>query len=198
MLKYILALVFGAIVGRLGYNLFCYSFDLTFLENFLVDLLLIVVGCMIALDEHILKFKGYSKVALKSIISAVVGSLIIAYPSSILLNIPFNVSLSILAGFGWYSFTGPFLSKAIGLEAGTLGLLTNLIRELITMLTSPLVGKKFGPISIISGGGATACDTTLPFVIKYGGKEYIVPAIISGLTLSVAATILVPLFAQFK
>ncbi len=197
MLKFVLSLVLGIIVGRLGYSLFCYSFDVSFLENFLIDLLLIIVGCMIVLNEHILRFKSYSKVALKSIISAIVGSLIIAYPSSILLNIPFNVSLSIVAGFGWYSFTGPFLSRAISLEAGTLGLLTNLIRELITMLTSPFIGKKFGPISIISGGGATACDTTLPFIIKYGGEEYAIPAIVSGLILSVAATILVPLFAQF-
>ena len=95
MLKYIFALVFGATVGRLSYNLFCYSFDASFFENFLVDLLLIVVGCMIAFNEHILNIKGYSKVALKSIISAAVGSLIVAYPSSLLLDIPFNVSLSI-------------------------------------------------------------------------------------------------------
>lgn len=197
MLKFFLALVIGIVVGRLGYNLLWYCFDVSFLENLLVDLLLVIVGCLIALNEHILKFKGHSKIALKSIISAIIGSLIIAFPSSILLNIPLKVSLSIASGFGWYSFTGPFLSRAISLEAGTLGLLTNLIRELITMITSPIVGKKFGPISIISGGGATSCDTTLPFVIKYGGEEYIIPAIVSGLTLTVAATILVPLFAQF-
>ncbi|MCX8189348.1 MAG: lysine exporter LysO family protein [Nitrososphaeria archaeon] len=193
MLKFFLALVVGLVIGRLGQNLL-YSVDV--LESILVDILLVIVGCIIVLNEYILNFKNHSKIALKSIFSAIVGSLIVAYPSSIILNIPLKVCLSISCGFGWYSFTGPFLSKAIGLEAGAMGLLTNLMRELITMLTSPIVGKKLGPTSIISGGGATACDTTLPFIIKYGGEEYIIPAIISGLVLTVAATLLVPLFAQ--
>ncbi|MEM0053495.1 MAG: lysine exporter LysO family protein [Nitrososphaeria archaeon] len=194
MLKFFIALVAGIVIGRLGHNFFSYNFSI--LENLLVDILLVIVGCVIALNENVLNFKNHSKMALKSASSAIVGSLIAAYPSSLILNVPLKVCLSVASGFGWYSFTGPFLSKAISLEAGVLGLITNLMRELITMLTSPIVGKKLGPTSIISGGGATACDTTLPFVIKYGGEEYIVPSIISGLTLTVAATFLVPLFTQ--
>ncbi len=194
MLNFFLALVAGIVIGKLWHNLFLYNLNI--LENILIDILLVIVGCSIILNESVLYFKNHSKIALKSIFSALIGSLVASYPSSLILNVPLKVCLSTASGFGWYSFTGPFLSKAIGLEAGVLGLLTNLMRELITMLTSPIVGKKLGPISIISGGGATACDTTLPFIIRYGGEEYTIPAIVSGLTLTFATTILVPLFAQ--
>jgi len=196
VLKFFLSLAAGVFVGRAWYST-CYgSLNLSLLENILVDVLLILVGCAIALDEHVLSFKDHGRAAVASVVSAVFGSLTAAYFSSLILNLPLNVCLSAAAGFGWYSFTGPFLSKAIGLEAGMLGLLSNLMRELATMLASPVLGKKLGPVSIISGGGATSCDTTLPFIMKYGGGEYAVPAIASGLTLTAAAAILVPLFSQ--
>lgn len=100
-------------------------------------------------------------------------------------------------GFGYYSLSSIILSEIASETIGVIALLTNIIRELLTLLLAPLLPRVFGKLSIIASGGATAMDTTLPVVIKYSGKEYGIIAVFSGIILSLMVPVLIPLLYQF-
>jgi uncharacterized membrane protein YbjE (DUF340 family) len=72
-------------------------------------------------------------------------------------------------------------------------LLSNIFREVATLLTTPILVRYFGKLAGIASGGATAMDTTLPVISRYSGKEYAIIALFSGIVL----TILVPFLVTF-
>ncbi|MBQ5895607.1 MAG: lysine exporter LysO family protein [Bacteroidaceae bacterium] len=82
----------------------------------------------------------------------------------------------------------------MGVKLGTLALLTNIARELLTLLAAPLLAKFFGPLSIISAGGATTMDTVLPSVIRYSGKKYAILSIYQGFVVDFSVPFMVTLF----
>lgn len=67
-----------------------------------------------------------------------------------------------------------------GAELGTIALLANIIREMITLLLTPLLAKWFGPLAPISSGGATTMDTTLPIITQTVGQRYVALSIYHG------------------
>ena len=88
--------------------------------------------------------------------------------------------MAVGSGFGYYSLSSIFITEYMGAELGTLALLTNIARELLTLLAAPLLVKYFGPLSLISAGGATTMDTVLPSVIHHSGKQYTIISIYHG------------------
>ena len=71
---------------------------------------------------------------------------------------------------------------------GVIALLSNISREIITLLFTPVFARYFGKLAPISSGGATSMDTTLPIITKYIGSDYAIISIFSGVVL----TILIP------
>lgn len=67
-----------------------------------------------------------------------------------------------------------------GAELGTIALLANIIREMITLLLTTLLAKWFGPLAPISSGGATTMDTTLPIITQTVGQRYVALSIYHG------------------
>ncbi len=102
-------------------------------------------------------------------------------------------SLGIGLAFGWYTLAGPLLSAHSGAAIGLLAFLVNFLREILTMLLSPRLGPRLGGPGLAAMGGATAMDTTLPFVTRYGSEESASLALASGLVLTVVAGLVVPL-----
>ena len=98
------------------------------------------------------------------------------------------------SGFGYYSLSSIFITEYMGVELGTLALLTNIARELLTLLVAPLLVKFFGPLSIISAGGATTMDTVLPSVIRYSGKKFAILSIYQGFVVDFSVPFMVTLF----
>ncbi len=96
--------------------------------------------------------------------------------------------LAVGAGFGYYSLSSVLITQIHSETLGVLALLTNITREMSTLLLTPVLAARFGKLAPIVSGGATAMDTTLPVITKYSGKQYAIVALISGLVL----TILVP------
>ncbi len=103
-----------------------------------------------------------------------------------------GVSLAVSLSFGWYSLAGPLVSARAGAALGLFAFLTNFLRELLTMVLAPRLGRRLGGAGLTALGGATAMDTTLPFVTRYGSKDSASLALASGLTLTVAAGLLLP------
>lgn len=88
--------------------------------------------------------------------------------------------LAVDSGFAYYSLSSIFITEYRGAELGTIALLANIIREMITLLLTPLLAKWFGPLAPISSGGATTMDTTLPIITQTVGQRYVALCIYHG------------------
>ena len=131
-------------------------------------------------------------------ILVVVGSLIgTALFSLFLHQITVGQAMAVGAGFGYYSLSSVIISRLSGEELGVIALLANIFREITTLIAAPLMVKYFGKLAIISSGGATAMDTTLPVIVRFTGKEYGIIAVFSGIVLTVLVPFLVPFILEF-
>ena len=127
------------------------------------------------------------------VIAATVGALAAAPVFTLLTGFPLRASIASTLGFGFYSLTGPLVTTGIGPLAGLVAFLTNFFRENLTMITAPWLGPHVGAEGLTAMGGATTMDTTLYFVTAYGDADAGSMALASGLTLTVFASLAVPL-----
>lgn len=104
--------------------------------------------------------------------------------------------MAVGSGLGYYSLSSIFITEYKGAELGTVALLSNIIREITTLLFAPLLVKYFGRLAPISVGGATTMDTTLPIILRFSGKEFAVVAIFHGFVLDLSVPILVSFFCS--
>lgn len=104
--------------------------------------------------------------------------------------------LAVGAGFGYYSLSSIFITEYKGAELGTVALLSNIIREITTLLCAPLLVRWFGNLAPISAGGATTMDTTLPVITRYAGKEFVVVSIFHGFVVDFSVPFLVTFFCS--
>ena len=81
--------------------------------------------------------------------------------------------LAVDSGFAYYSLSSIFITEYRGAELGTIALLANIIREMITLLLTPLLAKWFGPL-------APTRDTTLPIITQTVGQRYVALSIYHG------------------
>lgn len=105
--------------------------------------------------------------------------------------------MAVGAGFGYYSLSSIFITEYKGAELGTVALLSNIIREMITLLCAPLLVRWFGNLAPISAGGATTMDTTLPIIARYAGQEFAVISIFHGFVIDFSVPFLVTFFCSF-
>lgn len=104
--------------------------------------------------------------------------------------------MAVGSGFGYYSLSSIFITQYKGAELGTIALVSNIIRELFTLLAVPLLVTYFGKLAPISSGGATTMDTTLPIITKYCGQQFAVIAIFHGITVDLTVPFLVTFFCH--
>lgn len=122
-----------------------------------------------------------------------IGSVVGAMVGGIILKLPLNEAGAIGAGFGWYTLSAIELSKHSA-QLGTLAFMTNISREILALLTIPLVAKYAGKLESIAPGGATSMDTTLPVISKSTSDGNIaIISFVTGITLSLIVPFLVPL-----
>lgn len=93
------------------------------------------------------------------------------------------------SGFGWFSLSGVLVTARLGEFYGATSLLTDLFRELFSIVVLFFAGARY-PMIGIGAAGATAMDTTLPIVRKTAGSPFLVTAIFSGIVLSLVAPFL--------
>ncbi len=104
--------------------------------------------------------------------------------------------LAVGSGFAYYSLSSILITDLRGEELGTIALLSNVIRELITLLFAPAIIMLFGKTALISSGGATSMDTTLAIVTRYCGKDWVVISIFHGFIVDFTVPFLVTFFAS--
>lgn len=164
--------------------------DLTF---YALCALLLCVGIGIGSDRNIVtKFKSLdvrmALLPLGTALGTFAGSLVVSFILSG--RSPLDC-LAVGSGFGYYSLSSIFITEYKGAELGTIALLANIIREMVTLLLSPVLAKAFGPLAPISSGGVTSMDTTLPIIMASSGEQYSAVSIFHGFILDFSIPFLV-------
>ena len=104
--------------------------------------------------------------------------------------------MAVGSGFAYYSISSIFITQYRGAELGTVALLANIYREILTLLIAPLLAKVFGPLAPISSGGATTMDTTLPIISQTCGQQYVVVSLFHGFGVDFSVPFLVTMWCM--
>ena len=154
--------------------------------------LLLFVGLGIGLNPEMKKeVRSLSpRMALLPVVT-IIGSWLGALLIWTVLHRTLSDCMAINSGFAYYSLSSIFITKYRGAELGTIALLANIIREMLTLLGAPLMARWFGPLAPISVGGATTMDTTLPILSQTLGQRYIALSIYHGFVVDFTVPFLV-------
>lgn len=160
--------------------------------------LMFCVGISIGCDTSVLKsFKKVNPRLMMLPVMTILGTLAgCAAVSLILSHRQLTDCLAIGSGFGYYSLSSIFITEYRGTELGTIALLANICREILTLLCAPLLAKYFGKLAPISVGGATTMDTTLPIITRYSGESFIIVSIFHGFCVDFSVPFLVTFFCS--
>ena len=188
--------ILGIIFGLTGWlHIDDFGFDVSFTA---LAMLMFCVGISVGRDFSALKSLCTQPgilllLPLLTIIGTLAGcaAVSLAFPHRSLTDM-----LAIGSGFGYYSLSSIFITEYRGPELGTVALLANIAREIITLLGAPLLYKWFGPLAPISSGGATSMDTTLPIITSVSGKEFVVLSIYHGFVVDFSVPFLVTFFCS--
>jgi uncharacterized membrane protein YbjE (DUF340 family) len=171
------------------------GFDFDKFGSYALYLLMFLAGLSIGSDKNswsVLATHNYKIiwVPVTIVLGTLAGSALV---SLILPSLTMKESMAVGAGFGYYSLSSVFITQLHSHSLGVTALLSNIFREVFTLLATPILVSYFGNLAGIASGGATAMDTTLPVISKYSGKSYAIIAVFSGIVL----TILVPFLVTF-
>lgn len=126
-------------------------------------------------------------------VAIICGTLLGVGLFSRLLPLNLQEAWAVGAGFGYYSLSSILITQIHGEALGVVALLSNIIREITTLVLAPLLVQWWGQMAPIAAGGATAMDTTLPVIMRYAGTQYTLIAFFSGMVLTLIVPLLVTL-----
>ncbi len=181
----------GVLMGNLGW----FNLAGDGASTYALYFLMLLVGVSIGTDPRV--FSIWSRYGIRILLlplGTIIGTL--GGISLLFLLIPsvgYRELLAVGAGFGYYSLSSIIISEMHSESLGVVALLSNIIREVVTLLTAPLMVYLFGKLAPIAGAGATSMDTTLPVILHSSGKEVAVLALAHGIVLTILVPLLVPL-----
>lgn len=107
-------------------------------------------------------------------------------------------TMAVGSGFAYYSLSSVLITEYIGAELGTVALISNIVREFITLVSAPLLVRWFGSLAAISSGGATTMDVTLPAIVRASGEKYTVLSMYHGFLVDFTVPFLVTFFCSLQ
>lgn len=188
--------VLGIIVGL------CHFVPQDFLDSdvsyYALCALMFCVGISIGCDTSVLKsFRKVNPRLMFLPVMTIVGTLAGCAAASLVLgHRQLTDCLAIGSGFGYYSLSSIFITEYRGPELGTIALLANICREILTLLCAPLLARYFGKLAPVSVGGATSMDTTLPIITRASGEQFIIVSIFHGFCVDFSVPFLVTFFCS--
>lgn len=188
--------ILGIIFGRFGWlETGIFGFDISFVA---LAMLMFCVGVGVGSDLGALRnLRTLDSRLLLLPLVTIAGTLLGCLLSALFIpwrSIP--ETLAVGSGFGYYSLSSIFITQYKGAELGTVALLANIAREIITLLGAPLLLKLAGPLAPITSGGATTMDTTLPIISSVSGKDFVILSIYHGFVVDFSVPFLVTLFCS--
>lgn len=125
--------------------------------------------------------------------TVMVGTLAGVAVCSIFLPLTLKECLIVGSGFGWYSLAPSIIMDHGMVMVSAISFLHNVMRELFSIITIPIVARYVGYIECCGLGGAAAMDVCLPIVERSSNSTAAVYSFMSGLVLTIIVPILVPL-----
>lgn len=106
---------------------------------------------------------------------------------------PFSLrdTMAVASGFGYYSLSSVIIARFGDAALGSVALIANITRELLTLLAAPLLVHWGGKLAPVATSAAAAMDTCLPVIARNSGEQYAILGIFSGMILSLAVPFLV-------
>lgn len=177
--------------------------DAHHISLYILYALMLQVGISIGSNKNLKQIVRQIRLKMLVIpLATIIGTLLFSALASLLLS-RWSVfeCMAVGSGFAYYSlssilitqFKEPSIGLQLATELGTIALLSNIIREMMALLGSPLIEKYFGKLAPISAAGVNSMDVVLPAITRYSGKEMIPVAIIHGILIDFS----VPLFVSF-
>lgn len=160
--------------------------------------LMFSVGLSIGNDPQTLKnFRALNPRLVFLPVATILGTLAAAALVSLLLpHRSMADCMAVGSGMGYYSLSSIFITEYKGPELGTVALLSNIFREIMTLLGAPLLVRWFGNLAPISSGGATTMDTTLPIITRCSGQQFVIVSIFHGFVTDFSVPFLVTFFCS--
>ncbi len=138
-------------------------------------------------------------------LATVTGTLLFSALASLLLS-QWSVAdcLAVGSGFAYYSlssilitqFKEPTLGLQLATELGTIALLTNIFREMMALVGTPLLSKYCGRLAPVSAAGVGSMDVLLPVITRYSGRDIIPLALLHGMLVDFSVPFFVSFFCQ--
>lgn len=123
--------------------------------------------------------------------AGVAGSLAGAVLIAPLTGLSLRDGMAAVAGFSWYSLA-PNLLASYSLSLSAVCFLSNVMREIFSVLAMPLVAKHIGYVECTVLPGAAAMDSMLPVVLRATNQRTGIYSILSGVVHSCLVPVLVP------
>ncbi len=168
--------------------------------------LMVQVGMSIGSDRKLKEIlKNLNPKLLLLPLGTIAGTLLfVAAVSPAVSGVSLADTLAVGSGFGYYSLSSVLITEikevsagaAVAARLGTIALMSNIMREVITLLLAPAICRVFGPLAPISVGGATSMDSTLPVITAACGKQLVFVSIFHGVLTDFSVPFLVTFFAS--
>ncbi len=191
------------IIGSVALGMACGHFIIP--EAFIADysgnilviglcILLFFVGLDLGIAGTVVE--NFKKVGWRILIfpfAAMIGCLIFAGLSTLILPLSVKEGLAIGSGFGWYTLA-PVMLSDYSAQISAISFLHNVLREMVGIMLIPICARKIGYIECCALTGAAAMDVGLSVVEKATNSDTAVYSFVMGVVLSTAVPILVPFF----
>lgn len=172
----------------------------------ILSVLIFQVGISIGSNKNLKEMlRGINLKMLLVPLSTIAGTLAFSVPASLLIAQWGTADcLAVGSGFAYYSLSSVLItelkSASVGIqvatELGTLALLANIIREMISLLGAPVFSRIFGKLAPISAAGINSMDVLLPMISRCSGKQMVPLAILHGIILELTVPFLVSFFCK--
>lgn len=193
--------IFIAVILGTGVGYFFLPQNLSSSIGMVIDVGLMVLLFFVGIDIGKQKdvFVKIKKIGLKILfvpLAVIVGSVVGSIIAGILLKMPINEAGAVGAGLGWYTLSSTMLLADGYVELSALSFLANVFREIIALISIPLIAKYIGKLESLSAAGATAMDTSLPVISSSTDPQTTIIAFITGVICTTSVPIILPIILK--
>ncbi len=190
----IMFILFGFILNIVLLNFFRVNFINEKIIDNIAEKILFALLFFIGIDLGINFFKLKSQKLKIDHLFLPFESILITFFSSFIFSFIFSKkiieSMLIYGGLGWYSLSSVLISVKGFSVIAILSFIHNVVRELIAIISAPIVSKLDPKLPILLGG-ATSMDVMLPFVQKYCGYYYTLASFFTGAICSISVSFII-------
>ena len=163
-----------------------------YVTDYGLRLLLLLVGLDMGRQGSVMaRLKTAGPGALLIPAGVTLGSVLPCALLGLLLPTGMKDAAAVAAGLGWYSLT-PSLIASYDLQLSAVAFLSNVMREIFSIVLIPLVARYIGYVECVALPGAAAMDSSLPVVVGATHERITIYSFASGVVLSLIVPFLVP------